>query len=66
VVALAALALLAESVLGKSILRDAGLDDDRAARARFRGWLARLLADHLEHGPHAPPPAPSSGRAGSA
>ncbi len=51
VVALAALALLAESVLGKHILRDAGLGDDRASRARFRAWLARLLADHLEHGP---------------
>jgi AcrR family transcriptional regulator len=51
VVSLAALALLAESVIGKSILRDAGLGDDRAARARFRAWLARLLTDHLEHGP---------------
>ena len=51
VVALASLALLAESVLGKSILRDAGLGEDRVARARFRAWLARLLADHLEHGP---------------
>jgi AcrR family transcriptional regulator len=51
VVALAALALLAESVLGKAILRDAGLGEDRAARARFRTWLAELLADHLEHGP---------------
>lgn len=51
VVALAALALLAESVVGKAILRDAGLGDDQAARARFHAWLARLLADHLEHGP---------------
>ena len=51
VVALASLALLAESVLGKAILGDAGLGDDRAARARFRAWLGRLLADHLEHGP---------------
>jgi AcrR family transcriptional regulator len=53
VVALTSLALLAESVLGKSILRDAGLGDDRATRARFRAWLARLLADHLENGPRA-------------
>jgi hypothetical protein len=53
VVALTALALLAESVLGKSILRDAGLGDDRAGRARFRAWLARLLADYLENGPRA-------------
>jgi AcrR family transcriptional regulator len=51
VVALAALALLAESVLGRAILRDTGLGDDRAARTRFRSWLAKLLADHLEHGP---------------
>ena len=53
VVALASLSLLAESVVGRSILRDAGLGEDRAARARFRAWLARLLADHLEHGPRA-------------
>jgi AcrR family transcriptional regulator len=51
VVVLAAFALLAESVLGKSILRDAGLGADRAASARFRTWLARLLADHLQSGP---------------
>ena len=51
VVVLAALALLGESVVGKPLLRDAGLGDDKAARTRFRGWLARLLADHLEHGP---------------
>jgi AcrR family transcriptional regulator len=51
VVVLCTLALLAESVLGKSILRDAGLGDDRATRARFRSWLAKLLADHLENGP---------------
>ncbi len=53
VVALSSLALLAESVVGKAILRDAGLGDDRAARARFRAWLAALLADHLERGPRA-------------
>jgi AcrR family transcriptional regulator len=53
VVALASLALLAESVLGRSILRDAGLGEDRAARARFRAWLARLLSDHLQSGPRA-------------
>ena len=53
VVVLAAFALLAESVLGKSILRDAGLGGDRAASARFRAWLARLLADYLERGPRA-------------
>ena len=48
---LAALALLAEGVIGKHLLRDAGLGDDRAARTRFRAFLARLLADHLENGP---------------
>jgi AcrR family transcriptional regulator len=51
VVALASMALLAESVVGKIILRGAGLGDDRAARARFRAWLAGLLTDYLEHGP---------------
>jgi AcrR family transcriptional regulator len=51
VVVLCTLSLLAESVLGKHVLRDAGLGDDRAARVRFRDWLARLLADHLENGP---------------
>jgi AcrR family transcriptional regulator len=56
VIALASLALLAESVLGRAILRDAGLGDDRAARARFRSWLAKLLADYLESGPRPSPP----------
>jgi AcrR family transcriptional regulator len=51
VVVLATFALLAESVLGKSILRDAGLGGDGAASTRFRAWLARLLADYLEIGP---------------
>jgi AcrR family transcriptional regulator len=51
VIALAAFALLAESVLGASILRDAGLGDDRAAGTRFRTWLAKVLADHLLRGP---------------
>jgi AcrR family transcriptional regulator len=50
-VVLITLALLAESVVGKAILRDAGLGDDRTARARFRAFLARLVADHLESGP---------------
>ena len=54
VVTLAALALLAESVIGKAMMRDAGLGDDKAARTRFRAWLARLLVDHLEHGPRPP------------
>jgi hypothetical protein len=50
-IVLITLALLAESVVGKAILFDAGLGDDRAARARFRAFLARLVADHLENGP---------------
>ena len=45
-VVLAALALLAESVVGPAIFGDAGLGPD--AGARFRAWLARLLVAHLD------------------
>ncbi len=51
VLALSTLALLAEAVIGPHILGDLGLGDDDKAGARFRTWLGRLLADHLEHGP---------------
>lgn len=47
VVALAALALLAQAVMGEKILHDVGLGSDAAAGARFRVWLARLLNQHL-------------------
>lgn len=49
--ALSTLALLAESVIGEKILTDLGLDASEAGLARFRAWMSRLLADHLEHGP---------------
>ena len=47
-VVLATLTLLAESVLGRAILADAGLGEGDAARDGFGRWLARLLVDHLE------------------
>jgi AcrR family transcriptional regulator len=48
--ALSSLVLLAEAVLGPSILADLGLGATEAARARFRAWLAKVLAQHLESG----------------
>jgi AcrR family transcriptional regulator len=51
VLALSTLALLAEAVVGPNILADLGLGGTPQAGARFRAWLARLLADHLEFGP---------------
>jgi len=51
VVALTTLALTAEAVMGEVVLRDLGLGT--GAGARFRDWLARLLADHLANGPRA-------------
>ena len=48
-VVLAALALVAESVLGQGILEDAGLDPTTAG-AGFRAWFARLLVEHFERG----------------
>jgi AcrR family transcriptional regulator len=55
VIVLATFALLAESVIGTKILRDAGLGEDRAAGTRFRTWLAELLSNHLLNGPAANP-----------
>jgi len=50
-VVLAALALVASAVIGPALLENAGLPGSDAAReARFRAWLARLLADHLDEG----------------
>ena len=51
VLALSSLALMADAVISDSILGDLGLGTGPAASARFRAWLARLLADHLENGP---------------
>lgn len=48
VVVLAALALTGFTVLGPTLLEEAGLPHDAAAGARFRAWLARLLSAHLE------------------
>ncbi len=56
VVALSTLVLVAEAVLGPIILGDLGLGTTAAAGARFRSWLAQLLADHLAHGPREPGP----------
>lgn len=47
VIVLASLALLGSTILGKSLLTNAGLTDDHAD-IRFRAWLARLLRRHLE------------------
>ncbi len=48
VVVLAALTLVASSVLGPTIFANAGLGGDAAAVARFRGWFTRLLWSHLD------------------
>ncbi|MDI1443710.1 TetR/AcrR family transcriptional regulator [Polyangium sp. 6x1] len=47
VVVLAALALLGSSVLGRTMLTNAGLEGDDAG-ARFRAWLTRVLLRHLD------------------
>ena len=49
-VVLAALALVASSVLGPTLLEQAGLAHDEAAEGEFRAWLARVLVTHLESG----------------
>jgi AcrR family transcriptional regulator len=48
VVVLTALALVGAAVMGPAVLENAGLSEDAAAERRFRGWLARMLAKHLE------------------
>ena len=55
VVVLAALTLVASSVLGPTIFANAGLGGDEAAMARFRGWLTRLLWTHLDDAAPAAP-----------
>jgi AcrR family transcriptional regulator len=48
IVVLAALALVCGSVLGPTMLANAGLGDDPSVGLGFRSWLARLLIEHLE------------------
>jgi len=50
VLALSSLALLADAIIGPSVLGDLGLGATPEASARFRAWLAKLLAEHLEKG----------------
>lgn len=47
-VVLAALALLGASVIGPTLLENAGLESDAAALGRFRAWLTHVLLDHLD------------------
>ncbi|HEY7955664.1 MAG TPA: TetR/AcrR family transcriptional regulator [Polyangia bacterium] len=47
-VVLASLALLGFSVIGETLLENAGLAHDPAAQKRFRAWLAHLLVCHLD------------------
>lgn len=47
VVVLAALALLGSSVIGPTMLKNAGLEGDDAG-PRFRAWLTRLLLRYLD------------------
>ncbi|MEJ7729140.1 MAG: TetR/AcrR family transcriptional regulator [Polyangiaceae bacterium] len=55
VVVLAALTLVASSVLGPTIFSNVGLGGDEAAMARFRGWLTRVLWTHLDDAAPAAP-----------
>lgn len=50
-VALAALALLAQAVIGPTILEKAGLTGERSGK-KFRAWLAKLLVQHLDGAAH--------------
>jgi AcrR family transcriptional regulator len=47
-VVLAALVLVAGSVLAPKLLENAGLGGDERAAAGFRRWFARLVADHVD------------------
>ncbi len=47
-VVLAALALMADSVVGPTMLDNAGLGSAPRVSVEFRRWLARLLIDHLD------------------
>jgi len=48
-VVLATIALVGGSVLGPSLLENAGLGTDPKVGTQFRSWLARLLIDHFDH-----------------
>jgi AcrR family transcriptional regulator len=47
-VVLAALALISSSVLGPSLLENAGLGAGARVDKEFRRWIARLLLDHFD------------------
>ncbi len=47
-VVLAALTLIGGSVLGATLLENAGLGSEPRASVGFRRWLARLLIEHLD------------------
>ena len=49
-IVLSSLALFAQSIAGQSTMRVAGLGDDPSVEARFRKWLAVLIAKHMEEG----------------
>jgi AcrR family transcriptional regulator len=51
---LAAAAAIGDAVMGDVLRGSAGQGRDRGAAARFRGWLAALLAEHLTRAPVAP------------
>jgi AcrR family transcriptional regulator len=46
-VLLVSLALFGEGVLGDAMRKSAGLEGDATAPARFHGWLARVIEQHL-------------------
>jgi AcrR family transcriptional regulator len=47
-VVLAALALVGGSVIGSTMLENAGVGGDASAETRFRKWLSHLLLGHFE------------------
>jgi AcrR family transcriptional regulator len=48
VVVLAALALMGGSLLGSTLLENAGLGEEPRVAVDFRKWLARVLIEHLD------------------
>ncbi|HSQ67882.1 MAG TPA: TetR/AcrR family transcriptional regulator [Polyangiaceae bacterium] len=55
-VVLAALTLMGGSVLGVTLLENAGLGSEPRASVEFRRWLAHLLIDHLDASSAGPAP----------